>query len=62
MPVNTSPSECDHGVSFDEKAAQNLTTKEIRERWPRLAGECPKKCGFKGFAYASLEHFVYGDW
>lgn len=35
---------------------------EVRKRFPRLHGECPKKCGFVGIAYASSEHYVMGDW
>lgn len=35
---------------------------EIRKRWPRLNGSCPKGCGFKGIAYASYDHYIYGDW
>jgi hypothetical protein len=35
---------------------------EVRKRFPRLHGKCPKGCGFEGIAYASPEHFGYGDW
>jgi hypothetical protein len=35
---------------------------EIRKRWPRLSGPCPKGCGYNGIAYASYSHFLYGDW
>jgi len=64
--------ECDHGVEFDVKEAERiyadraiepaLKTAEIRERFPRLFGVCPKGCGFDGIAYASQAHFLYGDW
>ena len=37
-------------------------TPEIRKRFPRLCGECPKGCGYNGIAYASFEHYTYGDW
>lgn len=37
-------------------------TAEIRKRWPRLSGHCPKGCGFYGAAYASYAHYIYGDW
>lgn len=37
-------------------------TSEVRQRWPRLWGKCPKGCGFDGIAYASQLHFVMGDW
>ncbi len=53
---------CDHGVKFDPEDADSLSVEEIRELYPRLAGRCPKGCGFEGIAYASKEHFVYGDW
>lgn len=34
----------------------------VRKRFPRLEGICPKGCGFKGIAYASYAHYIYGDW
>lgn len=34
----------------------------IRKRWPRLDGECPKGCGYKGIYYASMSHYIMGDW
>ena len=56
------PPGCSHGVTFDEEAAKPLSEGEIRKRWPRLCGPCPLGCGFTGIAYASLAHYVYGDW
>lgn len=55
---------CDHGITFDAAQARRfrMTTTEIRERWPRLSGECLKGCGYSGVYYASLEHYAYGDW
>ncbi len=38
------------------------TTPEIRKRFPRLCGLCPKGCGYNGIYYASYEHYTYGDW
>jgi hypothetical protein len=35
---------------------------EVRKRWPRLMGACPKGCGYHGIAYASSTHYVFGDW
>ena len=60
----TSAAVCDHSVTFDEEAArtEKLDAFQVRARWPRLFGECPKGCGFNGIAYASTAHFVYGDW
>lgn len=54
--------ECDHGVTFDEAAAAGLDAYEVRRRWPRLQGKCPKGCGFVGIAYASMLHYISGDW
>ena len=65
MPASSSPHpDCDHGVTFDQDAAEDgeLDAYEIRKRWPRLDGPCPKGCGYVGIAYASQEHYVYGDW
>ena len=35
---------------------------EVRRRWPRLDGACPKGCGYHGIAYASVEHYIMGGW
>lgn len=40
----------------------NPGTREVRRRWPRLDGVCPKRCGFVGIGYASYTHYVMGDW
>lgn len=61
---------CDHGVVFDAAACEALVaanggevdTAEVRRRWPRLRGTCPKGCGFAGAAYASFAHVIWGDW
>jgi len=53
---------CTHGIIFNEDEAQSLPLNEIRKRWPRLCGKCPLGCGFNGIAYASLAHYLYGDW
>lgn len=62
VDVEASPEECDHGVTFDEVAARDLDAHEVRRRWPRLFGPCPKGCGFSGIGYASWAHYVSGDW
>lgn len=54
--------KCDHGVVFDPEGAHDLSAHEVRERWPRLDGACPLGCGYFGTSYASLEHYVAGDW
>lgn len=58
------PPPCDHGVTFDFMAAQRekLGAAEVRKRWPRLFGACPKGCGYNGIGYASKAHMVWGDW
>jgi hypothetical protein len=56
---------CDHGVVFDEeeyKKVGNMSDTEVRKRWPRLMGACPKGCGFNGIGYASYLHYIAGDW
>lgn len=49
---------CDHGITFDAKAAilENLTQEQVRKRWPRLEGKC-EKCGLDGIAYAGAAHY-----
>lgn len=54
--------QCDHGLSFDAAAAATCSVTEIRRRWPRIFGQCPKGCGYSGIAYASSEHMIAGDW
>ena len=59
------PEACDHGVTFDEKAAEGLTAAEVQRRWPRgwfTPSKPCAKCGFIGIAYASYAHFISGDW
>jgi len=53
---------CDHGVVFDQRAARDLPAHEVRRRWPRLDGACPLGCGYVGIGYASMAHYVCGDW
>lgn len=57
--------ECDHEfedeVVFDLDAARNLSSEEVRKRWPRKFSRC-KHCSLMVMRYASPEHFVYGDW
>jgi hypothetical protein len=43
----------------------NPNTHKVRERFPRgvFPPEAPcKHCGFVGTAYASMSHYVMGDW
>lgn len=61
-PDPQSPPSCDHGVTFNEKETKNLSVQQIRKRWPRLMGACPKGCGFNGIGYASYAHYICGDW
>lgn len=59
-----SDTDCDHGVTFDEAEARriNADAYEVRKRWPRLDGACPRGCGFSGIGYASTAHYLMGDW
>ena len=54
--------KCDHGVYFDINAARRMEARQVRHAFPRLNGACPKGCGYVGIAYASAEHYIYGDW
>lgn len=56
------PSACKaHTPAFDLEAAKLTSSDVIRMRWPRFDGTC-SVCGYSGIAYASYEHYVYGDW
>jgi|HubBroStandDraft_4_1064222.scaffolds.fasta_scaffold00029_27 hypothetical protein len=59
--VGTLDLACDHGVTFDNKQAEGLTAADVRKRWPRFSGQCPR-CGYVGIAYASYAHMLAGDW
>lgn len=52
---------CTHGVTFDPKATR-LPSADVRRQYPRLNGDCPLGCGYHGIAYASMAHYVAGDW
>lgn len=56
--------DCHHGITFDEAEAceKDMSPAEVRQRWPRLAGPCKMGCSYNGIYYASMAHFVYGDW
>jgi hypothetical protein len=52
---------CEHDKPlFDAEAAQSLPAHEVQRRWPRLS-HC-SKCGAHGAFYASVEHYLAGDW
>jgi hypothetical protein len=56
--------ECIHPgcvPSFDEKAAEGLEADEVRRRWPRFQGKCPA-CEQLVIVYASVAHYIAGDW
>lgn len=58
------PYQCGHPRTlppFDEAAARGLSAEEVRRRWPRFWGACPD-CGAQVITYASVGHFVAGDW
>lgn len=46
---------------FDEEAARGLDEYEVRRRWPRTDNIC-KLCGTRRIQYASVEHYILGDW
>lgn len=50
-----------HRPEFDEERAMTLPADVVRATWPRSAGRCPT-CGFYGVVYASMAHYVAGDW
>jgi predicted RNA-binding Zn-ribbon protein involved in translation (DUF1610 family) len=55
---------CEHkscAPAFDSAAAEGLDAYEVRKRWPRFNGRCPE-CGEQMIYYASMEHYVAGDW
>lgn len=56
--------ECTHAAvmpSFNEEAAGALPAAEVRRLWPRFCGTCPT-CNEQVILYASLRHYLAGDW
>lgn len=47
--------------AFDEAEAAGMTSLAIRQRWPRGDSRCPT-CGERVITYASMAHYIYGDW
>jgi len=45
-----------------EAIVGNPAHAEVRKRWPRLFGPCPKGCGYNGIYSVSMQHYVAGDW
>ena len=48
-------------IPFDPVAARDMTSAEVRKRWPRLGVTCPD-CKSSVMSYASHEHYIAGDW
>ena len=59
------PSACKHSKlvipAFDAAAACRLSAEEVRRQWPRLEERCPD-CLSLIIGYASIEHYIFGDW
>lgn len=56
--------KCEHKKvmpAYEPVAANLMTAFQVRQHFPRFAGECPD-CGFDGVIYASFEHYIAGDW
>lgn len=47
-------------VEFDPRDAE-LPAEVVRRRWPRGDFRCGR-CGAMTIVYASVEHFIAGDW
>jgi hypothetical protein len=47
--------------TFDPVKAKTMDAWEVRRTFPRFYGNCPT-CGQQVIVYASLAHYVAGDW
>lgn len=65
--VDVPPPSCSHSAVTpkmtreEEKEAHALRPHEVRKRWPRFQGICPE-CNQQVIAYASMAHYILGDW
>ena len=60
----THNTKCTHEgapVEYDSDAAKTMDSYAIRSRFPRFDGKCPD-CGCQLIKYASMEHYIAGDW
>lgn len=65
LDAEESAPACDHGIEFNHEAALGMRNSDVRKRFPRLVGPCPKGCGVNGTIYASAAHYIFGgatDW
>ena len=56
--------ECEHPKvmpSFDSDKAKTMSASEVRKTYPRFGGKCPD-CDYEGILYASMIHYISGDW
>lgn len=56
--------KCEHPKvipAFDAEKAKTMTSSEIRKTYPRFGGKCPD-CEYQGIIYASMTHYIAGDW
>jgi hypothetical protein len=56
--------ECTHDKvmpAFDLEKSRTMTAAEVKKTYPRFTGVCPD-CGYYGALYASMSHFIAGDW
>lgn len=65
LPDQSPIRECTHPrvplPAFDEKAAAGMSSREVKERWPRTVETCPD-CNLTMTMYASFTHYIAGDW
>lgn len=47
--------------AYDHDKAKHMTSLKVREFYPRFEGTC-KVCGYRGVKYASVEHYLTGDY
>lgn len=63
-PFTHAATACQHLAAmpaFDPVEAHTMDAMEVRRTFPRFYGNCPT-CGQQVIVYASLAHYVAGDW
>jgi hypothetical protein len=64
IPEVKAINKCKHSsikVEFDSERARGMSVEQVRKIWPRFNGTCPE-CKELVIIYASIDHYILGDY